>query len=96
MKLSSLIKGVEIKQTLNFKNINITNLSIRADEIEKNGLFFAIKGNNFDGSNFISQAILHGAKAVVCEKEIKGVDIAGIRIVDIRATLAMISKTFFI
>ena len=95
MKLSSLIKGVDVKQLVNFKNINITNLSIRADEIEKNGLFFAIKGNNFDGANFVSQAMAHGAKAVVCEKEIKGIDIPQIIVKDIRLSLAVISKTFF-
>lgn len=95
MKLSSLLKNVEVVRTVNFKNINITNLSIKADQIEKNGLFFAIKGNNFDGANFIFEAIKCGAKAVVTEKEIKDVFIPQIIVKDIRIALTIIAKTFF-
>ena len=95
MKLNSLLKNVDIERLINFKNINITNLSIKADEITKNGLFFAIKGNNFDGKNFIFQAVECGAKAVVTEREIKDVYIPQIIVKDIRIALAVISKTFF-
>ena len=95
MKLGSLLKNVEVVRTINFKNINITNLSIKADQIEKNGLFFAIKGNNFDGVNFIFEAIKCGAKAVVTEKEIKDIFIPQIIVNDIRIALTIISKTFF-
>ncbi len=95
MKLSSLLKDVEVQNTINFKNINITNLSIRADQITKNGLYFAIKGNNFDGKTFTSQAISCGAKAVVSEEIIENVDIPQIIVPDIRIALSVISRTFF-
>jgi len=95
MKLGSLIKQVNKNKLINFKNVNITNLSIRANEIEKNGLFFAIKGNNFDGASFIYQAISNGAKAVITEKEIKDIEIPQVIVDDIRIALAIISKTFF-
>ncbi|MCL2512799.1 MAG: UDP-N-acetylmuramoyl-tripeptide--D-alanyl-D-alanine ligase [Oscillospiraceae bacterium] len=36
-----------------------------------NGLFFAIKGDRFDGHDFINEAGKNGAAAVVCHKEIK-------------------------
>jgi len=95
MKLSSLLKNVDVVRTINYKNINISNLSIKANQIEKNGLFFAISGNNFDGANFIFEAIKCGARAVVTEKEIKGIFIPQIIVKDIRLALTVISKTFF-
>lgn len=95
MKLSSLVKDLDSVNFVNFKNINITNLSIRANEIEKNGLFFAIKGNNFDGKSFVYEAIEHGAKAIVTESEIKDIFVPQIIVKDIRIALSVISKTFF-
>ena len=95
MKLLSLLKDVEIIDKINFKNINITNLSIRADQITKGGLFFAIKGNNFDGKDFIYEAIQHGAKAVATEEIIHGISIPQIIVKDVRLSLSQIARTFF-
>lgn len=95
MKLLSLLKDVEVLDKINFKNINITNLSIRANEITKNGLFFAIKGNNFDGKDFVNEAISFGAKAVITEELINDISIPQIIVKDIRLSLSIISRTFF-
>ena len=37
---------------------------------EKNNIFFAIKGNKFDGNNYIEDAIKKGAKIIVSEEKI--------------------------
>ena len=39
--------------------------------IKKNYIFFAIKGNNIDGNNYIPLAIKKGSKIIVTEKKIK-------------------------
>ncbi|MDP8265994.1 MAG: UDP-N-acetylmuramoyl-tripeptide--D-alanyl-D-alanine ligase [Candidatus Aceula meridiana] len=49
----------------------ICSVAIDSRSIKKNELFVAIKGKNFDGHRFISQAILKGAKAAVVSKKIK-------------------------
>jgi murE/murF fusion protein len=40
--------------------------------IKKNNIFFAIKGNKFDGNKFIPNAIKKGSKIIVTEKKVKG------------------------
>lgn len=46
----------------------ITGVSIDSRKLEKGDLFFAIRGENFDGHNFIDEVITKGASAVVIEK----------------------------
>ena len=62
-----------------FQNIQVTykkfffsGISFNSTEIKKNNIFFAIKGNNIDGNDFISSAISKGAKIIVTEKKING------------------------
>ncbi len=44
---------------------SVTYVSIDTRSIKKNSLYVAIKGANFDGHNFIKDAIKNGAKAIV-------------------------------
>ena len=44
-------------------------LSFNSLKCKKNNIFFAIKGNNIDGNDFISSAISKGAKIIVTEKK---------------------------
>ena len=39
--------------------------------VKKDSIFFAIKGNSFDGNNYIKDAIKKGARIIFTEKEIK-------------------------
>ena len=48
----------------------ISNISIDSKNILDDCLFVAIKGNRFDGNDFIENAISNGAKAVVTTKDI--------------------------
>lgn len=49
----------------------LKNPSISTDSrsIKKGDIFFALKGNNFDGNNFVFQAIEQGASLVVCDNK---------------------------
>ena len=42
--------------------------SIKYFKIKKNFIFFAIKGNNYDGHDFIKKAIKKGSKIIIYEK----------------------------
>ena len=57
----------------NYKEIFFSGISFDSNLIKKNNIFFAIKGNNIDGNNFISSAIKNGAKIVVTEKKKDGI-----------------------
>lgn len=47
---------------------NLTSVTIDSRNVEKKSLFVAIKGNNFDGHDFIEKAVNSGAAAVVVKK----------------------------
>ena len=53
------------------KKLFFSGISFDTKKIKKNYIFFAIKGNNFDGNKFIHIAIKKGAKVIVTEKKVK-------------------------
>ena len=57
-------KGIDISFKF-LKNKNVKGISIDTRTIKKNDLFFALKGPNFDGHNFIEDALLKGAAGIV-------------------------------
>ncbi len=72
------------------KGVTFSGISIDTRTIKRNELFLAIKGNNFDGHNFIKKAVKKGAKGIIFSKGRKlplPFDIAAIRVKD--TTLAL-------
>ena len=55
-----------------YKKFFFSGISFDSTQIEKNYIFFAIKGNKVDGNSFISSAISNGAKVIITEKKING------------------------
>ena len=87
-----------------FKNINkkykkffFSGISFDSKEIKKNYIFFAIKGNHFDGNNFIPTAIKNGSKIIVSERKYNEFQngILFIRTKNIRKSLAKVSFKIF-
>ena len=56
----------------NYKNFFFSGISFDSNQIKKNYIFFAIRGNRTDGNNFISSAIYNGAKIIITEKKNNG------------------------
>ena len=63
-------KNFLLRKTFNndFINVNYNNVSINSKTIKKNDLFFAIKGKNTDGHNFINEALQKGAVRCVVDR----------------------------
>ena len=53
-----------------YKKFFFSGISFNSNQIKKNYIFFAIKGNKIDGNSFISSAISNGAKIIITEKKI--------------------------
>jgi murE/murF fusion protein len=89
MLLGDYFKKIQKK----YKKIFFSGISFNSNQVKKNNIFFAIKGNKIDGNNFISSAISNGAKIIVTEKKINGVKngILFIQSNSIRKLLAEIS-----
>lgn len=48
---------------------SVSSVSTDTRTIKKNSLFVAIKGKNFDGHNYINEAINKGASAIVVNRK---------------------------
>ena len=75
------------------KKIFFSGISFDSKDIKKDNIFFAIKGNHFDGNKFISIAIKKGSKIIISEKRITNPqkDILFIHTKNIRKLLAEIA-----
>ncbi len=73
--LSKSIKTNILNESLGYTIINkksiISSASINSKKINKNSIFFGIKGKKFDGNNFASEAINNGAALAVSNQKIK-------------------------
>ena len=68
------LKVTEIAKMLGVENESenlITRVSIDSRDIDENTLFFAIKGERFDGHDFVNDVAERGVGAVVCHKEVE-------------------------
>lgn len=78
----------------NFKSVY--SVSINSRQIKKNCLFIAIKGEKFDGHDFVDQAVSKGASAILINekhlKKIKDYDIPVITVKDTLAALGDIAR----
>ena len=93
MLLKNLINNI----SKNKKNIFISGLSINSNEIKKNYIFFAIKGNKLNGEKFIKDAIKKGAVVIVCSPgyKQKNKKITFIRTRKIRHLLSEVASKFY-
>jgi len=70
-----IIKNIVKKSIYNdkFKNIKYSGVSINSKNVKKNNLFFAIKGRNLDGHNFVRESISKGAVKCVINSKLNNV-----------------------
>lgn len=94
MKLRKLLESIKIKKLINFKDLNIKSLCHNSKLAEKNSLFFCIKGQLYDGNNFIYDAIKNGAIACVTDK-VLDINITQIIVEDVRIAMSLIASNFY-
>ena len=70
MLLNKLISKEEIVNLVGDFNVDITNINSDSRKIKENGLFVAINGFTKNGTEFISNAIENGAKAIIVEPDV--------------------------
>ena len=67
MYLGNFIENLEKK----YSKLSFSGLAFNSREVKKNYIFFAIKGNKFDGNNYINDAINRGARIIISKKNSK-------------------------
>lgn len=70
MQLSKILEGLEITESVNDLNLDITNVHSDSREIKANGLFVAINGYLKKGIEFLDSAIENGAVAALVEDDV--------------------------
>ena len=68
MKLSELLKNVEVTTLEGSAEVGITAVDIDSRQVKEGHLFVAIKGTQTDGHQYISKAVEQGAAAILCEE----------------------------
>jgi len=92
MYLGNFIKKLDKK----YNKVYFSGIAFNSAKVKKDYIFFAIKGNNFDGNNYIQEAIKKGAKVVVSEKKInfQNKDVIYLKSKNSRKLLAELSYKF--
>ena len=97
MKLSGLLNGVDILDISGDVSGNASGLCYDSRKCEKESVFVAISGAQFDGRDFVRDAVKRGARYVVYDKgsapTLPGV--ACIKVSESRLALARLGKNFY-
>ena len=67
MYLGNYIKNIEKK----YSKLQFSGIAFDSRKVKKDFIFFAIKGNKFNGYDYIDDAIDKGSKIIISEKNIK-------------------------
>ena len=94
MLLSKLIKGLKVTQIIGDVDIEIESIKIDSNKVAQGDLFVCIKGADFDGHDFVLNAISYGASAIVCQK-ILDVSIPQIIVEDTRLAMNFLAREYY-
>lgn len=94
MKLKNLLKNVNAKEIIGSVEVEISNLTMDSKESLANALFVCIKGENFDGHNFVFEAKRNGTVAIICEKRLD-TELTQIIVENSRQALGIICGNFY-
>ncbi len=96
MKLNDLLKVAGLPP--NKENPSITDITEDSREVKEGSLFFARRGESFDGNKFIEEAIQKGAVAIITDSAEAAGKRRGVPVIyskDITGTIANIASAFF-
>ena len=94
MKLSKLIKNLKNYKTINFKDVEVEHITSSSLEVGRGSVFFAYKGSNLDGRDYVFDAVSKGAVAVVTDREFDCL-IPQIIVSDSRIATSVLAKEFY-
>lgn len=94
MLLKDLVSVIE-NRTIGNIEIDIQGLSYDSRKISEGYIFFALNGVHANGADFAQQAVLRGAKCVVSDKKIDGLQCTNVIVPDVNEAMAKISAKFY-
>lgn len=101
MELNRLLQGIENYKVKGDLELNIDRVECNSKKVKPNSLFIAIKGYDFDGHEYVNEAIDNGATAIMLDMnaDLKKVNlkkkVTVIIAEDTRKALAVVSCNYF-
>jgi len=97
MKLEKLFDDIVLEESVGNMDIEIESIHLDSREVESGGLFFAYKGYDLDGHDYIDSAIEAGAIAIVCEEipETKVEEITYLKLANVQEQLPKLASVFY-
>lgn len=95
MRLKKILEGVDIITQNSFKNYNIKSITHISNDVIKDSIFICIKGNYYNGCDYIDIAIKKGAKCIVTDCDVKLDNVTLIVVKDIRIAMSVMAKNFY-
>lgn len=97
MKLQGLLKNIDYEVLQGNDNINISNIQYDSRKVIDNSLFVCIKGFKVDGHDYAKNAVANGAKALLVEDDIEGIDknVTILKVDDTRKVIAFIAERYY-
>ncbi len=101
MQLNKILNGIENYKSKGNIEIDISSIEDNSKNVKPGGLFVAIKGYDFDGHDFVKEAIENGAVAVIVDmnadlKKVKIPDtVTAVIVQDSRIALAICACNFY-
>ena len=101
MELKKILNGIENYKSKGDLEIDISSIEDNSKEVKPGSLFIAISGYDFDGHNFVQEAIANGAVAVILDvnANLKGIklnsEITVILVENSRIALAIAACNFY-
>ncbi len=97
MKIKEILANCNLMEIEGDKDIDILDLAFDSRKVKNGSLFFAVKGTQVDGHDYIEKAVAQGAKAVVCERmpKAKADGVTYIQVDNSAYVLGMSASNFF-
>ena len=96
-KLDDILYKVRILSIHGERSVEVNNISADSRKVDKGSMFIAVKGEKFNGHDFINQAVGAGACVVVCEELPANLNdaITYVQVKDAQEASAYIAHNFF-
>ena len=94
MKLTDVMKGVEVKEWQGGQEADVSSLAYESQKVRKGSIFCTWKGEKSDGHAYVPDALQRGAVAVVAEQKAKEANVPRIRVESGRRALGRMAANF--
>jgi UDP-N-acetylmuramoyl-L-alanyl-D-glutamate--2,6-diaminopimelate ligase len=95
MQLKTLLSTISVRQIIGPSDRSVESIAYDSRRVQRNGLFVALRGEKFDGHNFIGQVIEKGASVIVSERADEFPRTTCVVVENTRPALADLSAAFY-